>query len=180
MDGVEVLREAPYADGGHQDGAGQLEAPLDREGPVVLCHDAPQIKLRTPTIVQSVDWNGSALKPSAMLISLVATGPTAPDELIGGAVTRARYRVADRSFASFCHSTRQFCEGAADNREVTSVSSPVQNVDPRIAEALRLPPNQTRARFSDVRDRRARRKIGTAVFDRFRIALPWDDHVGLA
>ena len=129
--------------------------------------------------------DGLAIAPiptSPMLIPMrwLRPGNRRNRTLIGGAVTRARYRVADRSFASFCRSTRQFFEGAADNREVTSVSSPVQNVDPRIAEALRLPPNQTRARFSDVRDRRARRKIGTAVYDRFRIALPWDDHVGLA
>ena len=78
--------------------------------------------------------------------------------------------------------SQQFSREDADEWNVTSASKPAAPIDPRIAEALRLPRTRWaagRSRFSDVRNRRDRRKVGTAVFDRFRISLPWDDKVGL-
>lgn len=84
------------------------------------------------------------------------------------------------SFDSFPSEVRKVGAACVDANVVSAMSSSVRSADPRIAEALRLPVMERHTILNDLRLRRRSRKVGTAVHDRFKISLPWDDHIGLA
>ena len=96
------------------------------------------------------------------------------------AVKGRPYRFGPGSFDPFLVRARKISRRRADANDVSAMSSSARSADSRIAEALRLPVMERRTILNDLRSQRRSRKVGTAVTDRFRISLPWDDHVGLA